>query len=105
MDWQTKFVQLHGFTPSAGDYAEIGDATNRDMAVSEIPNIFASALRSYVPNGMAVHSCQEYSGDPPSNLCGETNVEGRYSNQPNSADCPPAISTSTARFLHIEQAP
>jgi hypothetical protein len=104
MDQQTKFVQLHGFSASANDMAEIGDGTNKDVAASSVSNIFANSLRSRVPNGAAVDSCQEYSGNPPSNLCGETNVEGRYSNHPDSSECPAAVSLSNARFLHIEQA-
>ena len=103
-DPQTKFVQLHGFTSSPDDMVEIGDATNADVAGSSVSNIFAASLRSRVPNGAAVHSCQGYIGDPPSNLCGETNVEGRYSNNRDTSDCPAAASVSTARFLHIEQA-
>jgi hypothetical protein len=104
MDAQTKFVQLHGFTSSVGDMAEVGDGTNTDVASASVSNIFARALRSHVPDAAAVHSCQEQPGDPPSNLCGETNVEARYSHQPNISDCPPAVSASSARFLHIEQA-
>jgi hypothetical protein len=104
MDSQTKFVQLHGFTSLPTDMAEIGDGTNIDVAGSSVSNVFANSLRSKVPDPAAVHSCQAEPGDPPSNLCGETNVEGRYSNKPNTSDCPPAASSSSARFLHIEQA-
>ena len=104
MDFQTRFVQLHGFTSSVGDMVEIGDGTNTDVASSSVSNIFAKALRTHVPDAGAVHSCQEEAGDPPSNLCGETNVEARYSHQPNLSDCPPAVSASSGRFLHIEQA-
>lgn len=104
MDPQTKFVQLHGFNSSPTDRAEIGDGTNKDVAVNSVSNTFANSLRSRVPNVAAVHSCQEYSGNPPSNLCGETNVEGRYSNHPDASECPAAVSLSSGRFLHIEQA-
>jgi hypothetical protein len=104
MDLQTRFVQLHGFTSAVGDMVEIGDGTNTDVASASVSNIFAKALRSHVPDAGAVHSCQEESGDPPSNLCGETNVEARYTHQPGTSDCPPAVSASSARFLHIEQA-
>ena len=104
MDFQTKFVQLHGFTSSVGDMVEVGDGTNSDVASASVSNTFAKSLRSHVPDAAAVHSCQEEAGDPPSNLCGETNVEGRYTHQPGTSDCPPAASASSARFLHIEQA-
>lgn len=104
MDSQTKFVQLHGFTSSANDMAEIGDGTNNDVNPSSVSNSFVNILRTFVPVAAAVHSCQEGTGDPPSKLCGETNVEARYSHQPNTSECPPAAGVSSARFLHIEQA-
>jgi hypothetical protein len=104
MDSQTKFAQLHGFTSSPNDMAEIGDGTNTDVSGSSVSNIFANSLRSRVPIAAAVHSCQADPGDPPSRLCGETNVEARYSNQPNASECPPAAGSSSGRFLHIEQA-
>jgi hypothetical protein len=66
-------------------------------------NAFASALRPLVPTPAAVHSCQEAAGAPPSGLCGETNVEARYTHQPSSDECPAAASTSSGRFLHVEQ--
>jgi rubredoxin len=99
----TRFVQLHGFTSAANDIAEIGDGTTGDLVPGSVANVFASALRARVPVPTAVHSCQEASGDPPSGLCGETNVEARYTHQPSSAECPAAAGTSSGRFLHIEQ--
>ncbi|HEU4386298.1 MAG TPA: hypothetical protein VFV34_00775 [Blastocatellia bacterium] len=104
IDPQTKFVQLHGFDSSPTDMVEICDGTNTDVASSSVSNIFAKSLRSSVPAPAAVRSCQEESGDPPSNLCGETNVEARYTHNPNASECPPAVSASSGRFLHVEQA-
>ncbi|MGH8605315.1 MAG: hypothetical protein ACREXR_21750, partial [Gammaproteobacteria bacterium] len=100
MDSQTKFVQLHGFTSSANDMAEIGDGTNNDVNPSSVSNSFVNILRTFVPVAAAVHSCQEGTGDPPSNLCGETNVEARYSHQPNTSECPPAASASISGILN-----
>jgi hypothetical protein len=104
MDPQTKFAQLHGFTSSPNDMAEIGDGTSADVAASSVANSFVNTLRAFVPIPAAVRSCQADPGDPPSNLCGETNVEARYTHQPAAAECPPAGSVSSGRFLHIEQA-
>ena len=104
MDSQTKFVQLHGFTSSPDDMVEIGDGTNVDVAGSSVSSVFANNLRSRVPVAAAVRSCQADPGNPPSNLCGETNVEARYTHQPNTSECPPAATSSSGRFLHIEQA-
>lgn len=103
MDADARFVQLHGFTSSESDIAEIGDGTTSDVTPTSVANAFAGALRPLVPLPAAVHSCQELVGDPPSGLCGETNVEARYTHQPNGAECPAAASVSSGRFLHVEQ--
>jgi hypothetical protein len=105
MDATTKFVQLHGFGSTTNDMVEIGDGTNNDFNSGSVSVAFANNLRRYVPTSGAVHSCQQYVGSPPSGQCGETNVEGRYTNQSSTAACPPAASTSNGRFLHVEQAP
>jgi 3D (Asp-Asp-Asp) domain-containing protein len=102
MDPVTNFVQLHGFSATSGDMVEIGDGTNDFAYSGSVSVTFANNLRRYVPSPGAVCACQQGAG--PSNLCGETNVEGRYTNSPNTATCPAATTTHRNRFLHIEQA-
>jgi hypothetical protein len=103
MDPVTKFVQLHGFNASRSDMAEIGDGTTTDFAPDSVSVLFASNLGKYVPKPAAVDSCQQYVGDPPSGLCGSSNVQGRYTNNPGGDACQTFTSTYSARFLHLEQ--
>jgi hypothetical protein len=103
MDQVTKFVQLHGFDASPGDMAEIGDGTTRDEASDSVSVLFANHLDKYVPTPKAVDSCQQYVGDPPSGLCGSSNVQARYTNNPDGDACMTFTSTYSARFLHLEQ--
>jgi hypothetical protein len=103
LDGVTKFVQLHGFGGTSSDMAEIADGTTTDVNGSSVSVLFASKLDTYVPSAPAVDSCQQYAGDPPSGLCATTNVQGRYTN--GSADeCTLGTSSSSNRFLHVEQA-
>jgi hypothetical protein len=99
----TKFVQLHGFRAAVGDMVEIGDGTTTDEAPNSVSVRFANSLRAYVPTPAAVHSCQQSAGDPPSGLCGSSNVQGRYANNPSSDACLAFTRTYSARFLHLEQ--
>ena len=87
MDPVTKFVQLHGFKATPGDMAEIGDGTTTDFAPGSVSVLFASNLGKYVPKPAAVDSCRQYVGDPLSSLCGESNVQGRYTNNPGGDAC------------------
>ena len=103
MDLMTKFVQLHGFGASPSDIAEIGDGTTNDYAPDSVSVLFANHLDKYVPNPTAVDSCQQYVGDPPSGLCGSSNVQARYTNNPGGDACMTFTSTYSARFLHLEQ--
>jgi hypothetical protein len=103
MDLMTKFVQLHGFDASPGDIAEIGDGTTNDYAPDSVSVLFANHLDKYVPTPRAVDSCQQYVGGPPSGLCGSSNVQARYTNNPGGDACMTSTSTYSARFLHLEQ--
>jgi 3D (Asp-Asp-Asp) domain-containing protein len=104
MDPVTKFVQLHGMGGSASDMVEVGDGTTRDYNTGSVSVAFANNLDLYVPTPSAVDSCQEYTGNPPSALCGETNVEGRYTHARDVSECPASASVDSGRFLHVEQA-
>jgi len=103
MDRVTKFVQLHGFEALPSDMAEIGDGTTNDHAPDSVSVLFANSLDAYVPTPTAVDSCQQYIGNPPSGLCGSSNVQGRYTNNPGGDACLTFTSTYSARFLHLEQ--
>jgi hypothetical protein len=103
MDLVTKFVQLHGFRATPDDMAEIGDGTTNDHAPDSVSVLFANNLDKYVPKPKAVDSCQQYVGDPPSGLCGSSNVQARYTNNPGGDACLTFTSTYSARFLHLEQ--
>ena len=104
MDSATKFVQLHGMGGSSSDMVEVGDGTTSDYNTGSVSVRFANSLDQYVPTPSAVDSCQEYAGNPPSALCGETNVEGRYTNHFDSSECPTSASVDSGRFLDVEQA-
>jgi len=104
MDSGTNFAQLHGFIYSSGKKkAVIGDGTNRDGPVNSVSVTFANHLRSQVPasSTSSVVSCQEQLGDPNPALCGESNVQGRYSDN---GDACIFTGNGGRRFLHIEQA-
>jgi hypothetical protein len=103
MDPVTKFVQLHGFEGSHSDMVEIGDGTTNDVSPYSVSVLFANHLRKYVPAPGAVQSCQESVGDPPSGLCGASNVQGRYTDNPGGDACQTYTSTYSGRFLHVEQ--
>jgi hypothetical protein len=107
MDPVTRFVQLHGFnaTQPETDMIEIGDGTTRDEAPDSVAVRFATRLRAYVPTPVAVRACQEAvsAGPPPSNLCGSTNVQGRYTNNPGGDACQTFTRAYSGRFLHLEQ--
>lgn len=105
MDSATNFVQLHGMGGSSTDIAQVGDGTNNiDSDPNSVSVNFVANLDSYVPTPSAADSCQG-SDNHPSNLCGQTNVEGRYTNGLDASSCPSAASVSSGRFLHVEQAP
>jgi hypothetical protein len=101
-DSGTRFVQLHGMGGSSTDMAESADATTNDYDPGSVSVRFANNLDKYVPSPSAVDSCQEYVGNPPSNLCATTNVQGRYTNSSTNA-CTASTSLASNRFLHVEQ--
>jgi hypothetical protein len=83
--------------------AEIGDGTTNDDAPDSVSVLFANHLAAYVPTPAAVHACQQSVEDPPSGLCGASNVQARYTNNPGGDACMTFTSTYSARFLHLEQ--
>ncbi len=104
MDPATRFVQLHGMTGSSTDMAVIADSSTSDFDARSVSVAFANALDGYVPSASAVDSCQEYVGDPPSDFCATTNLQGRYSNDPALNACTAYTPNTTNRFLSVEQA-
>jgi hypothetical protein len=102
-DTATRFVQLHGMGGSSSDMAEIADATTNDQDPASVSVRFANNLDKYVPGPSTIDSCQEYAGNPPSNLCATTNVQGRYTHDQTINACTTSTSLASGRFLHIEQ--
>lgn len=102
-DGGTKFVQLHGFRAEPGrQNAVVGDSSNRDVGSGAISNTFVSNLRGKIFSPSSVSSCQESAGNPNPSFCGESNAQGRYTNNGDACTFTP---TSSGRFLHIEQGP
>ena len=98
-----KFVQLHGFRAETGrQNAVVGDSSNRDVGTNAISNVFVSYLRGKIFSPSSVSSCQESAGDPNPSFCGESNAQGRYTNN---GDACIFTSAASGRFLHIEQGP
>lgn len=102
-DPDTRFVQLHGFTGAEGDRVEIADGTRNDVDFSSVSVSFANHLRARVPDPDAVHACQDEAGNPPTGLCATTNTQGRHTNAPTQVACTDSTTSSSGRFLHIEQ--
>lgn len=100
---QTRLVQLHGMQGAADDVAEVSDGTNVDLDANSVSVTFVVNLRKRVPDPAALYSCQELAGWPPSQLCGATNVQGRYTNAPSADECTTPAKSGNGRFLHIEQ--
>lgn len=97
----TRFAQLHGMNSSSSDRAEVNDGTYNRNNPASVSIAFVNNLRKYVPNAQAVYSCQN--GQTPQNLCGSTNVQGRYTNAPQNDVCTTGTTHHSGRFLHIEQ--
>ena len=103
MDAGTKFIQLHGFRADPGrQNAVVGDSSTNDVSSASISNLFVSYLRGQIWSPSSVSSCQESAGDPNPAFCGQSNAQGRYTND--GAACT-FTSTSSGRFLYVEQAP
>jgi hypothetical protein len=103
-DPSARFVQLHGFQGSSTDMVEVGDGSSSKNDPASVALAFASALRNYVPDPAAVFACQDSDNQPPSKLCGGTNVQGRATNAPSAEECTTGTTQSSGRFLHIEHA-
>jgi 3D (Asp-Asp-Asp) domain-containing protein len=102
-DAAANFAQLHGFAYSTGmKKVVIGDGSTRDNPPSSVSSTFASYLRTQVTDTSAVASCQEAAGNPNPAMCGETNVQGRFTD---GGDACAFTTNGGNRFLHIEQAP
>lgn len=104
-DPTARFFQLHGMSGARNDMAEVADSTAFDVNCSSVSVTFANNLTKYVPTPTSVYSCQQFSGDPPSAFCAETNVQGRYTNNPTGDACMTSAWSYSGRFLALEQAP
>ncbi|HVE87517.1 MAG TPA: hypothetical protein VND93_31885 [Myxococcales bacterium] len=103
--YHPRFVQLHGKASPLAQ-AIIGDGTTLDTSEAAVSVTYANALSGELaargqPN-TRVDACQA-AGDPEVSLCGEVNVEGRYTNAPAGSSCTRGTTSSSGRFLHVEQ--
>ncbi|MBI3534913.1 MAG: hypothetical protein HY072_05450 [Deltaproteobacteria bacterium] len=97
--YASRVVQLHGKAEGEAR-AIVGDGTISDLRESSVAVLFAQALAASL--GARVDACQD-AGSPERPLCGETNVQARYTNNPTGNVCTTGTSSYTGRFLHIEQ--
>jgi hypothetical protein len=107
MDSVTKFVQLHGFNYDPSSHttkAVVGDGSTTDIRLTSASVNFANAINQFVPATSAAASCQQNAGKPSPPLCGEANVQGRYSNDPLGDACANFTGAYGGRFVHVEQA-
>ncbi len=106
-------LQAHGCgstaCPSNGNsgdiVARLSAGTTQDLAASESVNLLKTELATTVAGliGASVKSCSE-AGELDRQLCGTTNVSGRYINGETTDPCQTAATVFTnSRFLHIEQ--
>jgi hypothetical protein len=102
-DADTRFVQLHGYDAPDGDHAEVGDGTYNDVDATSIATAFAAALGAHGPDPSSIHACQGAKGPTPSNMCGASNLQGRYTNEAGIDECLDSTSMSSGRFVHLEQ--
>jgi hypothetical protein len=98
--WSTSAaVSLHAHLDAAGQpdlTTSVG--TREPLGAEAAPNTLRDALRAA---GFSASSCNG-AGDTTSRLCGESNVQGRFSNGVADA-CHVDATHAGARFLHLEQ--
>ena len=94
-------VNLHGMESSGVEAAVVSDGTRRDN-----PNAAANSLRDALNQRLTgerrAFSCNDPADTGYRELCGTTNVQGRFDNGSPDACGAPATS-STGRFIHLEQ--
>lgn len=100
----TVAVSIHGMDTPGGESAVTSDGTGVKRGAS-ISLRFRNALNALLPGGLGAYSCND-SGDDGKHrdLCGTTNVQGRWDNASANA-CTANSSTPSDHFLHVEQGP
>lgn len=103
----TRTVQLHEFSPVSNWWAVSSDGTRPSSGErsGSISVLFRNALSKRIPNTVRAGACQcEDDGAHPT-LCGDLNLQGRFTNQGTDAVCTTSSPTANDRFLHLEQHP
>ncbi len=94
-------VALHGFAQQAGEpHAYVSDGTNFTGGSQNLANRFVTLFKEQTLDAVAVQSCND--GSPGAQLCGTTDVQGRWANE-SLESCTVSSDHSTGRFLHLEQ--
>lgn len=97
------FVSLHGFAKDVDDpEAIVSNGTQSDVGAFAFVNRVADEIETLLQEADSVGSCNR-SGDPAFNLCGTSNVQGRYTNDPSRNACTQGPVNYTGRFLHLVQ--
>ncbi len=92
-------ISLHGMT---GAGFSLSTGVSGPVEPASLLARFAGALQQEFP-AERVSTCNDYPGaDFETRLCGRTNVQGRYLNGADQV-CTQSASTSSGRFLHLEQ--
>lgn len=101
------FFQMHGMSERSDTSirAIVSDGTDYDSSdTGSIANDLRTALDSQLPSGYVAKSCQGTTLGSSDRLCGTDNLWGRYTNGgTHSNACTTSQSTSSDRFLHVEQ--
>lgn len=93
------FIQLHGFTKLASDpYVILSNGTDQNPSGTD----YAVELKNALSNEDATLTFQIAHIDNWTRLVGFTNTQGRYINQSANV-CNLSATTSTGRFVHVEQ--
>jgi hypothetical protein len=98
-------IQLHQFEPVGAWWAVVSDGMRTALGErhASISVRLRDALKRQVPTTVAVGSCQcEHDGNHPA-LCGDLNLQGRYTNQAIDGVCTTSSRVSSDRFIHLEQ--
>ncbi len=94
-------VNLHGMESSGAEAAVVSDGTRRENPAAAA-NALRDALNQRLTGERRAFSCNDPADTGYRELCGTTNVQGRYDNgSPNACNAP--ATSSTGRFIHLEQ--
>ena len=94
-------VNQHGMESTGKEAAVLSDGT-KNANPSSVANGVRNALNARLGGGAKAFSCNDPSDTGYRDLCGTSNVQGRFDNGSSNA-CTVAPTSSTGKFLHLEQ--